>query len=204
MLPAFGSPSIPPLSTATDLVVFERSPHERADPILEGFDAQLGVTWFQARTWRFDWPHARCTMLASPLAANDANAPLQIDGGYTRIPVAVDGETLTMSLDIAASFATEARAAVATTFIPQALLDRWHRTHGDWAVKRNVGLESGMDRITVPEMRVGSATLRNVTCTTRPGDDVFDGPGLNGKLGANAFADCVVILDYRTSRLRLC
>ncbi len=203
-LPAFASPSIPPLTTPADLPIFEREPRDREDPILQGFDAQLGVTWFQGRTWRFDFPHARCTMLGSPLAAGDANVPLQIENGYTRIPVTVAGESLTMSLDIAASFATEPHVAVATTFIPQALLDRWRKTHPEWTATRNVGVVPGIDRITVPEMRAGSVTLRNVTCTTRPGDDVFGGPGLNGKLGANAFADCTVVLDYRTSRLRLC
>lgn len=202
-LPAFGSPAIPPLSTTSDLAVFEREAHDRSDPILQGFDAQLGVSWFQGRTWRFDWPHARCTMLGSTLAASDANVPLEIENGYTRIPVIVDGERLAMSFDTAASFATEPHVAVATSFIPQALLDRWHKTHGDWAVTRNVGVEPGMDRITVPEMRIGSVTLRNVTCTTRPGDDVFGGPGLSGKLGANAFAERTVILDYRSSRLRV-
>lgn len=204
-LPVFGSPAIPPLSTAKDLGVFERSAQDRADPILQGFDAQLGRTWFDGRTWRFDWPNQRVTMLASTLSAAESNVPVQIDRGYARIPVSVAGETLTMAFDIAASVALKPDMRVsATTFVPQAILDRWRRTHPQWAIARNVGAVPGIDRIVVPEMRAGSVTLRNVACTTRPGDDVFEGDDVRGKLGANAFSNCVVVLDYRTSRLRLC
>ncbi len=205
MLPSLLPSSFPPLSTARDLPVFERGAQERADPILQGFDAQLGRTWFQGRTWQFDWPRGRCTMLAGTLDASNANVPITIENGVPRIPVAVAGENLTMTFDIAASVAMNSNTAVrATTFVPQALLDRWHRTHPDWRFARNVGVPQGIDRIVVPEMRAGSVVLRNVECTTRPGDDVFEGEDVNGKLGANAFAGCVAILDYRTSRLKLC
>src|ERR1700761_5553928 len=61
-LPAFTAPSIPPLGGTGDLPVFERSAQDRADPILKGFDAQLGSTWFANRTWRLDWRASRCTM----------------------------------------------------------------------------------------------------------------------------------------------
>lgn len=207
-LPAFGTPSIPPLATAHDLPVFERGPAEMSDPILQGFEAQLGSTWFQGRTWRFDWPSSRCTMLSRTLAAADANVPLQIEGGYTRIQVTVASEPLTMTFDIAASLAPNAPRAgtpvVATTFVTRALFDRWRSAHPSWHVRRSIGAAPGIDEIIVPEMHAGTVTLRNVACTTRPGDDVFEGDGISGKLGANAFATCVAILDYRTSRLRLC
>lgn len=144
-------------------------------------------------------------MLGATLAASDANVPLRIDGGYTRIPVTVAGESLTMSFDIAASVALKPTGTVqATSFVPQALLDRWHRSHPDWVVQRNVGIPLGIDRVIVPEIRCGPVTLRNVAFTTRPGDDVFGNVDLSGKLGANAFAGCVATLDYRTSRLQLC
>ncbi len=204
-LPSLVPASFPPLSTANDLPVFERLGQERADPILAGFDAQLGTTWFQGRTWRFDWPRGRCTMLGGTLAASDANVPVTIEGGIPRIPVTIAGENLTMTLDIAASVAMKPYATVeATTFVPQAVVDRWHRAHPDWTFARNVGEPTGIDRIVVPELHAGSVTLRNVVCTTRPGDDVFEGEDANGKLGASAFAGCVVVLDYRTARLQLC
>ena len=204
MLPAFVPPSFPPLGTATDLPVFERAAADRVDPILQGFDAQLGRTWFQGRTWRFDWPRGRCTMLGATLDAASANIPVTIENGVPRIAVTVAGESLTMTFDTAASVAVKPYAAVrATTFVPQGVLDRWHRAHPDWVFERNVGVPQGIDRIVVPKIRAGSVLLRNVECTTRPGDDVFEGEDVNGKLGANAFASFVAILDYRTSRLRL-
>jgi hypothetical protein len=204
-LPVFGSPSIPSLTSAADLPVFERSAQDRADPILADFDAQLGRTWFEGRTWRFDWPHARCAMLAGTLAASDANVPLHLERGSPRIPVLAGGETLDMSLDIAASVAVKpGPSVVATTFVPNSLFKRWHAEHPDWTVERDVGAVPGIDRITVPQMQTGAVTLRNIACTTRPGDDVFEGDDVAGKLGANAFSECIVTLDYRTARLRVC
>jgi hypothetical protein len=202
-LPVFAERSFPPLSISKDLPVFERGAQDRNDPILQGFDAQLGQTWFQGRTWRFDWPHGRCTMLGGTLDASNANVPVTIERGVPRIPVTVAGENLTMTFDIAASVAMNPSTVRATTFVPQAVLDRWRRAHPDWTFARNVGVPQGVDRIVVPELRAGSVTMRNVECTTRPGDDVFEGEDVDGKLGANALAGFVAILDYRTSRLRL-
>lgn len=204
-LPRLATASFPPLSTASDLPVFERSAQDRVDPILAGFDAQLGRTWFEGRTWRFDWPRGRCTLLADSLSSGDGNVPLRLEDGYTRIPVTVDGETLIMSFDIAASVAMKPdRAVHATTFVRHAQVERWHTSHPDWTLERNIGVEPGIDRIVVPAMEAGTVTLHDVSCTTRPSDDVFEGEYIDGKLGANAYAGCVVTLDYRTSRLHLC
>ena len=60
-----------------------------------------------------------------------------------------------------------------------------------------------VDRIVVPSVRFGSEELENVAFTTRPHDDVFQGEDLRGKLGANAYGNRVVVIDYVSGLLRL-
>ena len=56
-LPAFASnASIPaPLGREGRLVIYTRDADDLKDPILAGFDGQLGATWFQDRVWTFDY-----------------------------------------------------------------------------------------------------------------------------------------------------
>lgn len=192
-----------------ELPVFERSEDDKRDPILRGFDAQLGVTWFDARTWRFDYPGKTLHAIAAGLGAKDASIDLTMDRGVPQVVAVVGDDAVTMDFDTAASIAYSPEWTLggpevqATSFIPRATLERWRTLHPSWKVNRDVGSSPGCDRIVVPQVRIGAFVSGPVAFTTRPGDDVFEGENAGGKLGANAYADCVVTIDYPNRRLRL-
>lgn len=198
---------LPPLVRAGgELAIFDPKGADAADPILQGFDAQLGGSWFADRVWRLDFARPAMSMRLSPLPAALANLPLAFDGTYPRTAVTIGDESLAMSLDIAASVALpSAGGAVvaATSFVTRAIFERWHSEHPQWIVQRGVSTLAGVDRIVVPEVSAGSALLTSVAFTTRPGDDVFAGGELAGKLGANAYAGRIVTIDYPNARLRI-
>ena len=198
---------VPPLvRDGGELPVFDPKDSDATDPILQGFDAQLGGSWFADRVWRFDFQRAAMSLRLSALPATLANLPLAFDGVYPRTTVTIGGETMPMSLDIAASVALASGGGTnvsATSFVPRSTLERWHSKHPDWPVERDVSTVRGVDSIVVPEVRAGTAVFPQVAFTTRPGDDVFAGSDLAGKLGANAYAGRIVTIDYPNARLRV-
>lgn len=198
---------VPPLvRTGGELPVFDPKNADAADPILQGFDAQLGGSWFADRVWHFDFARAAMSLRLSPLPAALANVPLAFDRVYPRTTVTLAGETLAMSLDIAASVALDSRDATtvsATSFVRRATFERWRAEHPQWPAKRSVSALPGIDSIVVPEVRAGGAVFTSVAFTTRPDDDVFEGSDVAGKLGANAYAGRIVTIDYPNARLRI-
>jgi hypothetical protein len=210
-LPRFApTRSIPPLVTSTTLPIFERTASDLADPILQGFDAQLGGSWFAQRAWRLDFVRGTMTMLASPSLASTTDVlKLSFEELSPQVRVRVGDEPdVAMSFDIAASVAYLPRYAEgvevrATSFIPRATLERWRTKHPEWVVDRNVSPTAGVDRIIVPEIYLGKNRLDNVAFTTRPDDDVFAGGRAGGKLGASAYGNRVVWIDYTNATIRL-
>jgi hypothetical protein len=207
MLPHFDPVrAVPPLvRDAGELPVFEPMGDDAADPILAGFDAQLGGSWFADRVWRLDFGRAAMSMRLTPLPAAYANVPLRFDRTYPRSTVAAGGETLLVSIDIAASIADSATPSnvAATSFVRRAVFERWRTAHPQWRVDSGVGSLPGIDRIVVPQLVAGQVLFTNVAFTTRPNDDVFEGDDVAGKLGANAYAGRIVTIDYPNARLRV-
>ncbi len=225
-LPAFVPEASVPVPKGRDgrLFVFARDEGERNDPILRGFDGQLGASWFQDRVWTFDYRAGR-VLLRDSIAVDDgrrvavrfATGPdgRRIDGGqYPRISVVVGGVQHAMSFDTAATVALKddgksrrlnlARLVRATSFIRRGVLDAWRRSHPDWLVADDVFVQRDGIAIRVPSVRLGTVELGPVEFTTRPGDDVFDGESsLDGKLGGNAFAGRVVTVDYPRALLAI-
>ena len=223
-LPAFVSnASIPmPLGRDGRLVVFRRDADDRKDPILAGFDGQLGASWFQDRVWTFDY-RTPAVLLRDAISSDDgARVPLHFATGtdgqrVDQVPLlnaVVDGEIRTMSFDTAATVALNERARTrladglpavrATSFIRRAGLDALRAAHPDWPAVDDVSVQPGMAAIRVPSVRIETVELGPVWFTTRPDDDVFDGePKLVGKLGANAFVHRVVSVDYPAAVLAL-
>jgi hypothetical protein len=199
--------AVPPLvRNGGELPVFDPKDADAADPILQGFDAQLGGSWFADRVWRLDFRRPAMSLRLTPLPAVLANLPVAFDEVYPRTQVTVANETLPMSLDIAASIAGTAGGGTtvfATSFVRRATFERWRADHPQWQVDRNVSTVPGVDRIVVPEVTAGNTTFSGVAFTTRPGDDVFEGGDLAGKLGANAYAGRIVTIDYPNARLRI-
>ena len=105
----------PPAGRGGRLIVFTRDAGERGDPILQGFDGQLGASWFQGGRWTFDYP-ARRVLLRGPLTASDGMRVRvafphdasggRIDGGeYPNVLVTIGGAQHAMAFDIAATVA---------------------------------------------------------------------------------------------------
>ncbi len=212
VLPPFrAGHNIPPVRAERgELAVFERSDQDKRDPILRGLDAQLGTTWFSDRVWRLDYPGKAVRMRAVGLDSNAASIELTMSqDGVPQVLAVVGDDPVTMEFDIAASVAYAPQWTAggpevqATSFVPRATLERWRRLHPSWKVSREVSSTAGCDRIVVPQVRIGAYETGAVAFTTRPGDDVFAGGTAGGKLGANAYADCVVTIDYPNRRLRL-
>ena len=209
-LPAFDPKTALPPIAGTFLSVFEESGADLEDPILKGFAAQLGGSWFERRVWRLDFRNARITVNAPPLTPAQATTALRLHRGiYPRLPVLVDGESIWMSFDIAASVAYrqassfEGQEVSATSFVTRELFEAWHSAHPRWEVDRNLSSLRNVDRVFVPSVRIGSEKLENVAFTTRPRDDVFAGDDVRGKLGANAYGNRVVVIDYINGLLLL-
>jgi hypothetical protein len=186
------------------------SAQAKKDPLLQGFDGQLGASWFIRRRWLFDYPAAtlRCN------AASRASSwfPIELAAGlYPRARIEIGGAVMNASLDSAASvvvrpdavrrFADALPAVRATSFVKRSLFERWQSEHPDWPVLRNVGVVASVDAIRVPDVAVGPWPLGGQWLTTRPGDDVFEGESISLKLGPSAFERCVLELDY--PRLRI-
>lgn len=208
MLPRFERGyDIPELVGTTGLPIFERSASDRADPILQGFDAQLGRTWFAGRVWRFDFVRGSLTLLTQTASPQSGGVPLFFAGGYPYVRVRIEERTVAMSVDTAASVAykpanTGEAIVSAASFIRRAAFERWRASHPQWRVERNVAVTAGIDQITVPRLHVGTTEFADVAFTTRPGDDVFEGePHLDGKLGSNAFHRSLVLIDYPKARI---
>ena len=198
---------IPELVAAAGLPIFERNASDRADPILQGFDAQLGRTWFAGRVWRFDFVRGSLTLLTTTASPRSGGAPLFFAAGYPYVRVRIEERTLAMSFDTAASVAykpvnTGEAFVSATSFIRRAAFERWRAAHPEWRLERNVAVTGGIDQITVPRLNVGATEFADVAFTTRPGDDVFEGePHIDGKLGSNAYHRSLVFIDYPKARI---
>lgn len=193
LLPAFAE-RLPPLGGDGTLAVIDPDPK---DQILAGIDIQLGGSWFAGRVWTIDYRNSRIVWLADGRAiAADAINPVAMHfpkGPYPTIPVIVESDLIEMALDTAATVIERTGSASATSFISHARLAKWHAAHPEWSLRN---ISSGVDRIDVPQLRVLSVPLGGVSFTTRPGDDVFEGESVAGKLGSNAWASRVLMLDY--------
>ena len=202
--PTHGVP--PLLRNGGELPIFDLNGADATDPILQGFDAQLGGSWFADRAWRLDFGRGAMSLMLTPLPAGLANLPVAFDGVYPRTIVTIAGEAFPMSVDIAASVALHGpngTTVSATSFVRRATFDRWRAERPQWRIDHGVSSLAGVDRIVVPEVRAGNAVFTSVEFTTRPDDDVFEGGDLAGKLGANAYAGRIVTIDYPNARLRV-
>jgi hypothetical protein len=193
-LPSFGE-QIPPVGGDGTLPIVDTLTPK--DPILEGVDVQLGGTWFAGRVWTIDYRNERIVWHADGHSVTEeAIQPIKMifpNGPYPVIPVVVAGELIKMNLDTAASVVGRTGFITATSFITNARFTKWRTAHPEWTVR---AISPGIDGIDLPEVRVANFVLGSASFTTRPNDDVFEGATLEGKLGSNAWAFRVLMLDY--------
>ena len=180
----------PPVLGVGPLLVVDRS---ASDPIMQGFDAQIGAPWFAGHTWEFDYRVGALTRLARGLTASNNTVAMAVDKDLARVLVTVDGTGYNASIDSAATLLTAQGAVVGTSFVPSRTLDSWHRNNTDWTAGT---IADGYTVIVVPQVHIGNILLRNVPFSTRPNDDVFQGDDVDLKLGPNAFYGRIATLDY--------
>jgi hypothetical protein len=207
-LPRFASASMP---AADDLRLPVLDSKQAADdPLLRGFDGQLGASWFVKRRWVFDYPAATLHCNAAPRSSSWL--PVELAGGnFPRVRVELAGTALPASFDTAASVALQndavrrlgdgLPAVRATSFVKRSLFEQWQTANPGWPVLRSVGIVASIDAIRVPSVSLGQWALGPQWFTTRPGDDVFEGETIALKLGASAFSRCSVELDYPRQRI---
>jgi hypothetical protein len=192
-LPAFVD-QLPPIGGDGALAVIDPDPK---DAILAGIDLQLGGSWFAGRVWTIDYRNDQILWHPDNHAvASDAVNPVKLhftSGSYPTLPVVVEGELIEMALDTAASVVERTGTVAATSFVTHDRMAKWRAAHPDWSFHN---ISPGVDRLDIPEVRVFGVPLGGVSFTTRPGDDVFAGETLAGKLGSNAWAFRILILDY--------
>jgi hypothetical protein len=197
------------------LPVFDPDP---ADRIFDGIDAQFGATWFQGRIVSLDYPRQSLQLLTASDASlgtlgkaalhfqtgPDGN---RVDGRqYPSVNVTIGGaDRIAMSFDTAATLAltpasekllSDGWSAVrATSFATHAAMRSWHTAHPSWRFIAGAGGD-GIDLLRVPSLSIGTYRARDVWFSTRPGDDVFEGESVTGKIGPTAFFRARVTLDY--------
>jgi hypothetical protein len=208
-------PVVQPTALSGRLPVFDPNP---GDGIFEGVDAQFGATWFQGRIVSLDYPGARLRLLApneTPSgvlgrAALDFRTGAdgnRIDGRqYPSVDVTIGGaDRVAMSFDTAATvaltpaterFLNDGWGAVrAASFVTHAVMRSWHAAHPSWRFVPGSGGD-GIDLLRVPSVTIGTYRARDVWFSTRPGDDVFEGESVTGKIGPTAFFRTRVTLNY--------
>lgn len=207
-LPPLAENAFPPVMGNGGALPILNDADVSSDPIYSGVDGQLGWTWLAGRIWTIDYIgwHFYQDYDAPPVPNND-RVPLLFDRNnrYPQIIVKVGGIAYRAVIDTAASIAIEGGLPSgepqpvnvgATSFIPHATMEAWHKTHPDWLYGSGYRPASGVLMIRVPEITIGSVRFHDVWFSTRPDDDVFNGDSVDAKLGPNAFADCAVTLDY--------
>jgi predicted aspartyl protease len=211
-----GTPCDAPTMVSSHLVAID---HE---------DGQLGAGYWPGHVWTFDYPAQKLWLesrrwhpavdahrIELGFNHNDQGHPV---GGFARIPIRVDGETLPMLMDTGATGHPTTAGKIAydelnasgigvTSYITTSQLDRWHKAHPDWRV-----IDAGDDLlghpwrlIEVPHVDVGEWSVNAVWFTERS-DAAFgeenggmatytDGP-VSGALGANVYRHFRMTIDY--------
>lgn len=199
----------------------------------DGEDGILGAGYLPGHVWTFDYPaqklwlepanwQASASMHRVPLGVS-RNAKGEPNGGYLRIPVRVEQESIDLLLDTGATAKPTATGKLAgaavtasgfgvTSYITTSQLERWHHAHPTWRIIANgdgvVALKGGTRLIEVPRLIVGEWVVGPVWFTERPdgnfdeatrGMSMYTDQPVVGALGANVFRDFTMTLDYPTA-----
>jgi hypothetical protein len=185
------------------LPIFRPDP---SDPIFEGIDAQVGATWFQGRIVCMEYSHARLSVLQSvPADAGSLGRATMSGSKFKVVQVGIAGTSYAMNFDTAATIALNEQTLTAlhdgwapvraTSFLRSDVMKRLHETHPRWPYVARAGAD-GIAMLRVPRVTIGTFIAQNVWFSTRPGDDVFEGETVAGKIGPTAFSQSSVTLDY--------
>jgi hypothetical protein len=208
-LPKLDERAFPPVTGNHGALPILDDAQVASDPIFAGIDGQLGWSWLDDRIWTIDYTgHHLYQDYSAPPFPDAARVPLVFDSKhrYPQVDLLIDGKSYRAALDTAASIALSQRTMQelgdalppvrATSFVPHRTLDAWHAAHPEWTYIADAGIAKGVSMIRVPEVRAARVVFRSVWFSTRPDDDVFEGEGVDLKLGPSAFGNCAVTIDY--------
>lgn len=191
---------------------------------LFGGDGFLGGRWFADGVWEFDYGTATLHRLdgfvADPAHAHRATLGFQTNVAGQRtthfpsIEVTVDGEVLPMLYDSGATATITASSAavfgvapgtnIGTSFIENAVFERWVKAHPDWKVIEAADQKGPQQRrmIEVPSITVAGHTVGPVWFAEQPPGSfqkymagMMDKPTW-GALGGSGLKYFRVVLDY--------
>ena len=74
----------PPVLWVGPLLVVNRP---KDDPIMQGFDAQIGAPWFAGRAWTFDYRNRSLTRISPPLGPTEGQVEIRLDHNYPRVDI---------------------------------------------------------------------------------------------------------------------
>jgi hypothetical protein len=213
-----------PLRAAQKFVIDPGAPGFQGYPPTT--DGTFGELWFGHHTWTWDYPRAKLILRPQnwrPQAdAHEFAVSFQTDDAghrsynYPRMMIRVDGAEIPMLFDTGAhtvltpmalnALADGKPAQRSTSMIAHWLFERWHQRHADWRILEDAQLQTHARMILVDNVEVAGMSVGAVWFTERE-DENFHGMmsslmsgQVEGSIGANAFADFVVSVDYPRSR----
>ena len=204
----------------------DRKPsHHRT--ILEQGDGILGSTWFAMRTWTINFSEE--TFYVQPTDEKARNidpgeiipvAFAEEDGErryhFARLPVIIGGDTLSLVLKTGSNIILDERGKEQLNhpdhIFPAGLIsedhfEKWRNEHPEWKVFDEVDINYGGDLIRVPEIQIGSYTAGPVHFAVRRNEAFaewfsrFTDEPVEGALGADAFRDAHITVDYFNAEL---
>jgi hypothetical protein len=153
-----------------------------------------------------EYPRARLSALQSvPADAGSLGRATMSGSKFKVVQVGIAGTGYAMNFDTAATIALNEQTLTAlhdgwapvraTSFLRSDVMKRLHETHPRWPYVARAGAD-GIAMLRVPRVTIGTFIAQNVWFSTRPGDDVFEGETVAGKIGPTAFSQSSVTLDY--------
>jgi hypothetical protein len=189
-------------------------------------DGTLGQTWFGHHTWTWDYPRSKLILRPNTwLPAADAREfPIvfQVDPrgrrtfNFARMMIRVDGSEIPVLFDTGATTVLTPKALQAlhdgkpalrsTSMITHSVFESWRSRHPDWRIIDDAQLSTQSRMILVPSVKIAGIDAGAVWFTEREDEDFHDALSpvmsnvVDGSIGGNAFANCVITVSYPRSR----
>lgn len=205
-------PVDPPMPPGRDLARLQAPPID-ADGITNAW-------WFPGHVWSFDYRTGVLQTLDTELTTGCPLGLLRSPQGdvaspFPRVEVIIDDEPISLLLDTGATIElTDAGRQVlgeprfrASSFIVEDQFNRWRRLHPEWRVIEGASTIGNSAVIEVPRLTLGETTLGSTWFERRPNAAFHQHMSqwmderIDGALGASAFQQRELIIDYRTGRV---
>jgi hypothetical protein len=189
-------------------------------------DGTFGELWFAPHTWTWDYPRARLILRPKdwrpPADAHEFTVSFQTDASghrtfnYPRMMIRVDGAELPVLFDTGAdtvltptalnALADGKPAQRSASIITHSAFEEWHQRHADWRILEDAQLKTHSRMILVENVEVAGSSVGAVWFTERDDESIHGmmsssmSGQVEGAIGPNAFANCVISVDYPSSR----